>query len=85
MPVHYFSMQGCAPCKAFQPVLQKTAAQMGVHVNYIDVNAQPQLASQYNISSVPTLVITSQTGETLYRASGALSPTQLSQILSMSA
>lgn len=83
MPVHYFSMQGCAPCNAFQPVLQKTAAQMGVQVNYVDVNAQPQLTSQYNISSVPTLIITAPTGEMLYRAQGALSTTQLAQVLSM--
>lgn len=83
MPVYYFSMQNCQPCKAFQPILQKTSAKMGVHVNYVDVNMQPQLTSQYNISSVPTLVITSQNGETLYRSSGQLSESQLSHILSM--
>ena len=83
MPVLYFSMRGCAPCQTFQPILQKTANQMGIQVNYIDVNAQPQLTSEYNIISVPTIIVTTQTGETLYRASGALSATQLAQVFSM--
>jgi thioredoxin 1 len=84
MPVLYFSMANCGPCKTFQPIVQKTSSQLGVSVNYLDVNINGDLAQKYNISSVPTLIVTDpSTGDVQYRSSGVLSATQLNQVLVM--
>jgi thioredoxin 1 len=84
MAVLYFSAEWCGPCKTFKPVLQQTASQLGVSINYVDVDRQGDLAQQYNISSVPTLIIVDNiTGQTKHRSSGSLSATQLAKILSM--
>ena len=84
MSVLYFSAQWCGPCKTFKPVLQQTAAQLGVGINYIDVDTQGSMAQQYNINSVPTLiVIDNATGQIKHRSSGAMSAAQLSSVLSM--
>ena len=84
MQVLYFTMKTCAPCKAFKPLLQQTASQLGVAINYIDVDDQGAMAQQYNINSVPTLIIVDNTtGQIKHRSSGAMSATQLSSVLFM--
>jgi thioredoxin-like negative regulator of GroEL len=77
-------MRTCAPCKAFKPVLQQTAAQLGVAINYVDVDTQGSMAQQYNVNSVPTLIIIDDTTNQIkHRSSGAMSASQLTSVLSM--
>jgi thioredoxin 1 len=84
MSVLYFSANWCSPCKAFKPVLQQTAAQLGVAINYIDIDTQGSMAQQYNINSVPTLIIVDDTTNQIkHRSSGAMSASQLTSVLSM--
>ena len=49
----------CGPCKMMQPILQQVHAQLGnkVRIIKIDVDKNQQLASELNVSSVPTLAI----------------------------
>jgi len=84
MSVLYFSAQWCGPCKTFKPVLQQTAAQLGVAINYVDVDTQGSMAQQYNVNSVPTLIIIDDTTNQIkHRSSGAMSASQLTNLLSM--
>ena len=57
----YFSTSWCGPCKMFRPIVQGVAAETGTNVQFIDAEQNQALAAQYNITSVPTIVV-SQNG-----------------------
>ena len=79
--VLYFTAAWCGPCKVFKPVVEQVSAETGVGINYVDVDQQRDLASQYGISSVPTIIVENN-GSVVYRNSGVMSKPQLTQILS---
>ncbi len=56
----YFTTPTCAPCKTVQrPAIQRLQAQLGerLQVVEIDAAAQPEIASQWGVMSVPTTFI----------------------------
>ncbi|MGB8358195.1 MAG: thioredoxin [Bacteroidales bacterium] len=61
----------CAPCKMQSPILKEVAAELGdkIRVIKIDVDQNSELASRYNIQSVPTLMIF-KNGEIKYKQAG---------------
>jgi thioredoxin 1 len=65
----------------FKPVVEQVSAETGVSINYVDVDQQGALASQYGISSVPTIIVENN-GSVVYRNSGVMSKPQLTQVLS---
>jgi thioredoxin 1 len=79
--VLYFTAAWCCPCKVFKPVVEQVSAETGVGINYVDVDQQRDLASQYGISSVPTIIVENN-GSVVYRNSGVMSKPQLTQVLS---
>lgn len=79
--VMYFTAAWCGPCKMFKPVVEQVSAETGVGISYIDVDQQRDLASQYGISSVPTIIVENN-GSVVYRNSGVMSKPQLTQVLS---
>ena len=78
--VLYFTAAWCGPCKMFKPVVEQVSAETGVSINYIDVDQQADLAAQYGISSVPTILVENG-GSVVYRNSGVMSKPQLTQVL----
>lgn len=52
----YFSAKWCGPCKAFKPVMNEIKSE-GYHVEFIDIDMLAELAQEYNVRSVPTVVI----------------------------
>jgi thioredoxin 1 len=83
MTVLYFSAAWCGPCKVFKPILQQTSAELGISVNYVDVDSNGAMAQQYGINSVPTLMIVNpNTNQVVKRQSGAMSKSALTQFLS---
>ena len=54
-----FFARWCGPCKAFAPTLEAVAqAYEGrVDVVKVDVDAEPELARQFRVMSIPTLVL----------------------------
>lgn len=52
----YFSAAWCGPCKAFKPVMNEIKSE-GYHVEFIDIDMLAELAQEYNVRSVPTVVI----------------------------
>jgi thioredoxin 1 len=65
----------------FKPVVEQVSAETGIGINYVDVDQQGALASQYGISSVPTIIVENN-GSVVYRNSGVMSKPQLTQVLS---
>ena len=70
----------CGPCRRVSPIVDEIADERGdLKVGKINVDEQPELASQFHIMSIPTLIVI-KNGEITNRSVG-VSPKQ--QILSM--
>lgn len=63
----------CQPCKMMHPVLKEVKDTLGdsIRIIKIDVDTHASLSMQYQIQSVPTLMLF-RNGETLWRNSGAM-------------
>ena len=64
----------CGPCKQMAPAFEEAAVAMPLKAQFLKVNTEEhqQLGGQYNIRSIPTMVIF-KNGKELERLSGALS------------
>ncbi len=62
----YFTTPTCAPCKTIQrPALDKIKTSLGDYIQVIEVDAaaQPNLASEWGVLSVPTTFIIDSQGQ----------------------
>ena len=51
----YFSAGWCGPCRQLGPIMEQVGQE--VPVQKIDVDSQPELAQQYGIRNIPTVVL----------------------------
>ncbi len=72
----------CGPCKVQSPILKELAAELGdrVKVIKIDVDQNSAISSQYQIQSVPTLIVF-KNGKPVWRQSGVVSKANLYSVL----
>jgi thioredoxin 1 len=72
----------CGPCKVQSPILKEVAAELGekVRVIKIDVDQNNALAAQYQVQSVPTLIVF-KNGKPVWRQSGVVTKAALIGIL----
>lgn len=72
----------CGPCKTFGPVLEKTIEKYNgqIHLEKVDVDKQQDLAVQFRVQSIPTIVLLHK-GKIVDMAQGALSATKLEEWL----
>ena len=77
-----FFAEWCGPCKMMQPILQQVHAQLGdkVRIIKIDVDRNQQLASELNVSSVPTIALFHK-GEIKWRQPGVQPANVLVEII----
>lgn len=74
-----FSATWCGPCQALSMTL-KNIDDLGIEVKEIDIDDQLDLAAQYNIRSVPTLIVL-EDGAEVRRKTGALNTTQIKEFI----
>jgi thioredoxin 1 len=53
----YYSAIWCQPCKVFGPIVEKFASDNKINLVKLDIDKEPELAQDDNVTSVPTLVI----------------------------
>ena len=77
-----FSAEWCGPCKALAPILKEVKQELGeqIKVIKIDVDKNPVIAQNLQISGVPTIIIY-KNGIQKFRQSGVIPASQLIQIL----
>lgn len=62
----------CGPCRMIAPVVEEIATERSdIKVGKINVEEQPELASQFGVMSIPTLVII-KNGKITNKAVGAM-------------
>ena len=64
----YFSAGWCQPCKTLGPIMQQVSQE--VPVQKVDVDENQQLAMQYSIRNVPTVVLVNGEGKEFARSVG---------------
>nr|WP_315203251.1 thioredoxin [uncultured Flavobacterium sp.] len=72
----------CGPCQTLAPILKEVKDQLGDRISIIkiDVDKNQQIASQYQVRGVPTMILF-QNGKQLWRQSGVLSCSELITII----
>ena len=77
-----FWAPGCGPCRMVAPVVEEIAAQYLERLKVVKVNTDenPQIASQYGIRSIPTLMIFKD-GQKVDMVVGAVPKTTLANTL----
>ena len=54
----YFTAPWCGPCRQLGPIMQELSSQ--VVIQKVDVDTNPDLAQQYGVRNVPTVIFTSE-------------------------
>ena len=75
-----FSAAWCGPCKSMSAVLSRLT--LPVDVNEIDVDENHELATQYAIRGVPTLVLVDDKGTELSRLVGSKTEAEIKNWIS---
>lgn len=72
----------CGPCIAMAPILKDLAEKVGdsARIVKIDVDKNEQISAQYNIQSIPTMILF-KNGKVLWRVSGMQSAHQLLSVI----
>ena len=71
----------CGPCRMVSPIVDEIAAERSdIRVGKINVDEQPELAAQFGVMSIPTLVVM-KNGSIANQAVGARSKMQILAML----
>jgi thioredoxin 1 len=75
-----FFADWCGPCKAMMPLLEKASVEQPERVAKLNVDQSPEIAAQFGIRSIPTILIF-QGGKMIEKRVGA--PATSQEILEM--
>ena len=71
----------CGPCRMVSPIVDEIAAERSdIKVGKINVDEQPELAMQFGVMSIPTLVVM-KNGKVVNQATGARPKAQILAML----
>ena len=77
-----FWASGCGPCRMVRPLVDEIAAERSdIKVGKVNVDEQPELAAQFKVMSIPTLVVMKD-GKVTNQAIGAMPKNQILELLS---
>ena len=54
-----FHADWCGPCKTQDPIIEELEEEFGddVTFEYVDVDAEPDVANEYQVRSIPTVIV----------------------------
>jgi thioredoxin 1 len=70
----------CGPCKQIAPLLDEIAKDTGATIVKLDVDNNPEIAGQYGIRALPTLLLF-RDGEVCGQLTGRVSKEEILQLL----
>lgn len=73
-----FWAEWCGPCKKIAPILEEIADEHSgkLQVAKLDVDSHPSIAQQFNVMSIPTLIVF-RDGQEVLRVTGSKAKAQL--------
>ena len=72
-----FHATWCGPCKNFKPIMEQVSRELPVQ--FVDVDASPQLVAEYGVRSVPTIVLVNN-GQVASKQAGVLTESQIKSL-----
>ena len=76
-----FYADWCGPCRMVSPIIEEIAAERrDIIVGKVNVDENPELAGEFKIYSIPTLVVLKD-GEVINKASGARPKARILELL----
>ena len=75
-----FYADWCGPCQMMEPTIKSLASQTDAAVLKVDVDQFQELAGQYSVQGIPTLLVFAD-GDLVERLVGAQSEQQLSAVI----
>lgn len=81
-----FTADWCGPCKMQSPILKEVSGEIDgkARIVKIDVDKNPQVASQFQVTGVPTLILF-KGGKPVWRQSGVAGKQQLIDLINQHA
>ena len=80
MKVLKFEASWCGPCKTLSKIIDGAAGKHSINIEVVDVDESPDLAKQYGIRGVPTMVKLDE-GREVARKVGMVSEADLLKFL----
>ncbi|NHC60194.1 thioredoxin [Paenalcaligenes suwonensis] len=77
-----FWAEWCGPCRMMAPIYQQTATALQEQASFgeVDIDAVPELANQFRVQSIPTVLLFKD-GQVVDRMIGAAGQSQLQQLI----
>jgi thioredoxin 1 len=76
-----FEASWCQPCKMLTKIMEDAADKITTTVEKVDIDENMELAKQYGIRGVPTMVLVDDEGKEIKRQSGVMMEAQLLEFL----
>ena len=73
-----FTADWCGPCKSMAANLGQTDTS-GVSIEVIDIDKNTDIAMEYGIRNIPTLVMVDESNNVIKRKTGVMTPTQIKE------
>lgn len=70
----------CGPCRMLAPVLEELSGEADFKIVKVDVDAEPALAMQFGIESIPTLLVF-RNGQLVNRSVGLVSKADILRLM----
>lgn len=52
-----FYADWCGPCRMILPLLEEVQTELGIEILKVNIDESPDIASEYEVMSIPTLII----------------------------
>ena len=76
------SMTSCIPCQQLKPIFEDVVGNLtDIKVVDIDVEEHPEVARNYQVRAVPTVIVTDENDNILAMKSGMMSKEQLTNLI----
>lgn len=75
-----FTASWCGPCQGFKPTLLELEQERLV---YVDIDETPETRAQYEVRSVPTVILVDEEGKELQRLVGSQPLSKLQDLLNV--